>query len=90
MTPKYSGKTEIYSFINVCEKIIESLEEIKVPLIIKMIVAKKLTNRAFNAIHYREITTWAEIKKILLDTFELLYAATNLQTEFNMIIMHQK
>ena len=88
MIPKYGGETEIYQFINICEKILESVEKNKIPLIVKIIAATKLINRAFNAIRYREITTWLELKKTLLDTFEVPYAAANLQTEFNMIRMN--
>lgn len=85
--PKYSGDTEVYPFINICEKVLESVDADHVPLLTKMIQASKLINRAFNVVRYREITCWEEIKKILLDSFEAPYAASNLQLELTLIKM---
>lgn len=85
--PKYSGDAELHPFINVCEKVLESVDEARTSLLIKMIVASKLTGKAYNATKHKTITTWAEVKKILLDNFELPYAVDNLQMELYLLKM---
>ncbi|XP_026808703.1 uncharacterized protein DDB_G0289917-like [Rhopalosiphum maidis] len=69
MIPYYSGgHTEIYQFISACETIIESVDADRVPLLLKMMAATKLTDRAFN------VTRYIEIKQLLLDAFEPPYS----------------
>ncbi|KAL4153495.1 hypothetical protein QTP88_001328 [Uroleucon formosanum] len=72
LIPDYSGQTEIYPFLNVCEVIINTVDADQQPFMLIMIAATKLSNRAFNATRYKEIKIWEDMKKILLDAFNPL------------------
>jgi len=74
MISYYSGEhTEMYQFISACETIIESVDAVRVPLLLKMIAETKLTDRAFNVTRYKEIKECNDIKQLLLDAFEPPY-----------------
>jgi hypothetical protein len=40
--PRYSGETDLYPFLRICDKVLESIED-------------NLTGKAFNALKHREI-----------------------------------
>ncbi|KAE9523210.1 hypothetical protein AGLY_016377 [Aphis glycines] len=89
--PSFGGGSEslLTSYFNRCEFVLEYVDEKIKPMILDAIVSQ-LTDKASDAVRYREITSWEELKAHLTTIFGKTHSVQFLQKQFNQIKQYEK
>jgi len=84
--PRFEGGSEsdLKSFEQKCEFLLKNVTYVNKPKILKGILSE-LKGRAFDAVRYREINSWEELKKHFRTIFGASHSATFLQNQLNSI-----
>ncbi|KAE9522232.1 hypothetical protein AGLY_017370 [Aphis glycines] len=89
--PSFGGGSEslLTSYFNRCEFVLEHVDE-KIKLMILDAIVSQLTDKASDAVRYREITSWEELKAHLTTIFGKTHSVQFLQKQFNQIKQYEK
>lgn len=84
LVPSFSGGTasDLHTFETKCNFVLESVSPALKPIILKAIIAQ-MSGKAAEAVRYREITTWDELKAHFRTIFGTAHSITYLQMQLS-------
>jgi len=84
LVPSFSGGSEsdLASFLAKCEFIFKNIPDALKPSILEAIIAQ-LKGSAFEAVRYKDITTWDELKKLFKTVFGSAHSVSYLQVQLS-------
>lgn len=91
LVPSFSGGSEsdLASFLAKCEFIFKNIPDALKPNILEAILTQ-LKGNAFEAIRYREITTWDELKNLFKTIFGSAHSVSYLQVQLSQMRQNTK
>ncbi|CAI6370160.1 unnamed protein product [Macrosiphum euphorbiae] len=91
LVPSFSGGSEsdLASFLAKCEFIFKSIPNTLKPIILEAIITQ-LKGNAFEAVRYKVITTWDELKNLFKTVFGSAHSVSYLQVQLSQMRQNPK
>ncbi|CAI6376824.1 unnamed protein product [Macrosiphum euphorbiae] len=91
LVPSFSGGSEsdLASFLAKCEFIFKSIPNTLKPIILEAIITQ-LKGNAFEAVRYKVITTWDELKNLFKTVFGSAHSVSYLQVQLSQMSQNSK